>query len=301
VPSLFRTKVECNYQRERVETLDNDFFDVDWIRDGNESLVVLAHGLEGSAGQHYIRSQAAYFSERSFDIAAINFRSCSGEMNKTTRLYHTGDTRDFTYLLDKIQDEKKYKKIFLVGFSMGGNIILKYLGESGRANKDSTIAGAATFSVPLDLACASIALAKGFNRLYSKHFMLTLTKKVDHIRKNHKVPALDKLKLRSLNTFIDFDEHVTAPLNGYKNARDYWRQASSKLYLKDIKVPALVVNAKNDPFLGDKCYPVKDEIGNELVELLYPEFGGHVGFIDKGLNDNTWMETKAYEFIMCQL
>ncbi len=293
IPSVLRRQVHCNYQRERVKTLDGDFFDVDWIKNSNKNLVILLHGLEGSSSQHYVRSQADYFSRNNFDICAMNFRSCSGEMNTTTNLYHSGETNDLGFLIEGIIESKEYKKIFLIGFSLGANVSLKYLGEKSREN----INGCVAFSAPLDLKSCSYELASGFNKFYSLVFMSTLRKKLLHIQKVHKLSSLENIKPKNLKTFLDFDEYVTAPLHGFKSAEDYWSRSSSKQFLKDIKVPTLIVNAKNDPFLGRECYPSELDISNKNICFEYPEFGGHVGFIQGKLNENTWMELKAFEFI----
>ena len=293
LPSLLRKEVRCPYTRERVSTSDGDFFDVDWIKDSNEFLVVLLHGLEGSSSQHYVRSQADLFSKNGYDIAAMNFRSCSGEMNQTTRLYHSGETEDLDLLINKIKKTKSYKKIFLIGFSLGANVSLKFLGEKSRTSVDGCVA----FSAPLDLRACSYELASGFSKFYSLVFMSTLRTKVKHLQKRHNLKTLENIKPRKLKTFLDFDELVTAPLHGFKNAEDYWMKSSSKQFLKDIKVPTLIANAKNDPFLSSECYPEASEIGNSNITTQYPQFGGHVGFIERNLNDYTWMETRAYEFI----
>lgn len=293
LPSLLRKEVPCNYTREKINTPDGDFFEVDWIANKSQNLIIILHGLEGSSSQHYVRSQADYFSSKGFDICAINFRSCSGVMNKTTRLYHSGETEDLDQLVQTITNREEYRKIFLIGFSLGANVSLKYLGEKSRTN----IAGCVAFSVPMDLRSCSYELASGFNLFYSRVFMQTLRKKVKYLQKNHKLEALQNIKTKELKTFLDFDELVTAPLHGFTGAEDYWRRSSSKQFLKNIQAPTLIVNAKNDPFLGPECYPDTVEIGNPNITAIYPEFGGHVGFVHGKLNENTWMELKAYEFI----
>ena len=293
IPSLFRKNFKCNYSRERVTTLDGDFFDIDWVHNKSDKLIILIHGLEGSSDQHYIKSQAHLFSQNGFDICAFNFRSCSGQMNKTMSLYHSGATDDLELLLSKIQSEKKYKEIHLIGFSLGGNVILKYLGEKPRVG----ITSACTFSVPIDLEACSYQLARGFNRLYSYIFMRTLRVKVKHIQKQFKENKIANLDPKILKTFLEFDEFVTAPLHGFKNAKDYWTQSSSKQFLKFINIPTLLVNAKNDPFLAKECYPNPQEIGNSNLQLEYPNFGGHVGFVEKSLNKYCWMDRRALEFV----
>lgn len=293
IPSLLRKNFNCSYIRQRIETEDKDFFDIDWIKNNNSRLVILIHGLEGSSDQHYIKSQADLLSKNNFDICAFNFRSCSGQMNKTTSLYHSGATEDLEFLINKIHHEMNYTEIHLVGFSLGGNVILKFLGEKKRVG----IQSACTFSVPIDLEACSYKLAKGFNRLYSYVFMRTLRVKVKHIQKHFKVNNVKNLNTKILKTFLEFDEYVTAPLHGFLDAKDYWTRSSSKQFLKNIQIPTLLVNAKNDPFLADECYPSPVEINNPNLTLEYPEFGGHVGFIEKSLNKYCWMDYRALNFI----
>lgn len=293
IPSILRKKSEIKFKRERVETLDHDFFDIDWVHNSEESLVILLHGLEGSSDQHYIRSQASIFSKHGFSICAMNFRSCTEEMNQTQTLYHSGATDDLDLLIKKIKRDHQFKQIYLIGFSLGGNVLLKYLGEKERLD----IKGACAFSVPMDLEACSYQLASGFNRFYSYVFMRTLRKKVKLIQKRFPETKIKNLNTKVLKTFLEFDEFVTAPLHGFRDGVDYWTQSSSKQFLKNIRVPTLIVNAQNDPFLAKECFPDAEEFNNDKLYLEYPEYGGHVGFLEKNLSNYCWMDEKALEFI----
>ena len=287
----------CDYKRERISTPDGDFFDIDKLEQGSDKVVILLHGLEGSSKEHYILGQAQNFFELGYDVIAMNFRSCSGEMNQTTRLYHSGETQDLDFLISKI--EAKYESISIVGFSLGGNVTLKYLGE--HAQKVSPkVKAAVSVSVPMDLRGCSYKLASGFNNVYSLHFMWTLRKKVKFLQTKHKLENIKNVKPKMLKTFLDFDHLVTAPLHGFDSGEDYWFKASSRQFLHQIKIPTLIINAKNDPFLSDDCYPTQEDIPNKSIQYCYPELGGHVGFIETKLNEKTLIESKSIDFVSQQ-
>jgi predicted alpha/beta-fold hydrolase len=296
VPSLFRKVDMCSYQRELINTPDGDFFHIDKLEGGHKKLVVLLHGLEGSSKEHYILGQAHSFFEQNYDVIAINFRSCSGVMNKTSRLYHSGETEDLRFLINKIYKLKKYDSISLVGFSLGGNVILKYLGEEA-STVNPLVKSAVSVSVPMDLRGCSYKLASGFNKVYSLHFMSTLRKKVTYLKKTHNHDALRDIKVSKLKTFLDFDDLVTAPLHGFSSGEDYWEKASSRQFLHNIQVPTLIINAKNDPFLSDDCFPGQGDISNSYIEYRYPALGGHVGFVQSKLNEKTLIEEQSFEFV----
>lgn len=296
LPSLFRKVDICHYNREKVDTPDGDFFHVDKLEKNNNKVVILLHGLEGSSYEHYILGHAHEFHKNSFDVYAMNYRSCSGVMNNTTRLYHSGETEDLRLLINKIVSEQRYEEISLIGFSLGANVILKYLGEESE-EVSSKIKAAIAVSVPMDLRGCSYELARGFNRVYSLHFMSTLRKKVTYLKKKHNHAALKNINVRKLRTFLDFDDLVTAPLHGFASGEDYWEKSSSKQYLHKIKVPTKIINAKNDPFLSQSCYPSTKEINNSCLEFSYPELGGHVGFVKDRLHGKTHLEEVSLFFV----
>jgi predicted alpha/beta-fold hydrolase len=282
----------AGFERERVNTPDDDFFDIDCLKQQSKRVVILLHGLEGSSKQHYMLSQAYQFYALGFDIISVNFRTCSGEMSRTKKLYHSGDTDDLAFLIDKVK--ASYAEISLIGFSLGGNVLLKYLGET----KTKTITSAAAFSAPLDLESCAYELEKGFSRIYCREFMSTLSRKAESIQKRFLDSEIKHVKARKLKSFLDYDEQVTAPLFGFKSAKDYWTRSSSRSFLKDIQVPTLIMSAKNDPFLGEACYPESSEIQNENLRFKYPQFGGHVGFTINKLSEPNLMDLEAKFFIL---
>jgi uncharacterized protein len=295
-PSLFRRVNGITFSRERIQTPDNDFLDVDFILNGNKKLMVLIHGLEGSTQSSYIKGIAKHASEKGYDIAAINMRGCSGESNLLLSSYHSGKSDDLDLVLKFLISKHQHQEIFITGFSMGGNIALKYAGEKGK-NIPSSIAAIAAVSVPCDLKSCAIQLSKFSNRIYLNRFLKSLKSK-----------ALEKLKLfpdadfkveqiNNVKNFHDFDSIYTAPVNGYSSAEDYWSKNSCMSFLPDIYVPALIINASDDPFLGPDCYPVSIAKGQKVIHLEIPRYGGHTGFSTKfDFSDMQWHEKRILSF-----
>ncbi len=281
IPHFFRRVKAVAYVRERIETGDGDFLDLDWAAENSDRLVIFSHGLEGSSRSKYIQGMLPLFRAEGYDALAWNCRTCGGEMNRTMRFYHSGASDDLGAVIEHVLRTKKYKEIFLIGFSMGGNITLKYLGEKGGA-LDPRIKKAVTFSVPLDLKSSTERMTGGMGAIYTRKFVHTLNKKLEL-----KKPELAKLgiDIAGANRIWDFhtwDGRFTAPLHGFKSADDYYAKASAKPFLRDIRIPTLIVNAKNDPFLGPGCFPVAELREHPFVRLEVPERGGHVGFLEKG-------------------
>ncbi|MBC7382136.1 MAG: alpha/beta fold hydrolase [Bacteroidia bacterium] len=293
IPSLFR-KVHIIYKRERLNLADGDFIDLDWIKQEHKKLVVLFHGLEGSSQSQYIKGFAKYFSERHYDICAVNFRSCSGEPNLLMKSYHSGVTADIQEVISHIHLHTSYTSINLIGFSLGGNVLLKYLGD-GIFEHDLEIKAAAAFSVPIDLAGAAIKLARFSNKLYMRQFLKTMTRKLE-MKSLQFNGSINIKKLQKITTFEEWDTMFTAPINGFTDAADYYAKCNSKQFLKNIKIPTLLVNALNDPFLSQSCYPSPFlETGQNLF-FESPAGGGHVGFM-KGLpHENYYSEERAFQF-----
>jgi predicted alpha/beta-fold hydrolase len=300
LPTLLRTVDGLAYRRERIATPDDDFLDIDWAGAGAERAVILSHGLEGSADRGYMRGMARALVRAGWDAVAWNYRGCSGEMNRQARFYHSGATEDLEVLVGHVLATGRYRQLALVGFSLGGNLTLKYLGERG-GSVDPRIAAAVAFSVPCDLRNSSDRLARLENTIYMRRFLKTLKKKVE--LKIAAMPGaipdngLPDHGLRGMRTFHDFDNRFTAPLHGFADADDYWRRCSSRQFLRSITVPTLVVNALNDPFLGDRCYPVEEARDNSSLFLETPDSGGHVGFIEWNENGDYWMDRRAVEFL----
>jgi len=284
-PALFRRVKLPPLKRERIVTPDDDFLDLDWLTHNNSRLVIISHGLEGNSSRAYIKGMAKVFSDNNYDVLAWNYRGCGDEMNKNLRFYHSGATDDLGFVVDHAK--KKYDSIFLVGFSLGGNITLKYLGES----ESQKVKGAAVFSVPLNLKSSCEKISRPENFIYSKRFLKSLKKKI--IDKAKLMPGIDISDINKTPDLKTFDDRYTAPLHGFKDAVHYYESCSSLYFLKDITVPTLIVNAKNDPFLSEDCYPVID---NPFITFETPEHGGHVGFAAFGQNGLYWSELRALRF-----
>ncbi len=294
-PSLFRKIKDVNYTRERIITPDDDFIDLDWIKTGSDKAVIICHGLEGNSDRAYVKGMAKAFTKRGWDSAAYNFRGCSGETNKQLRFYHSGATDDLQTVITHIKKLKTYKKIALIGFSLGGNIVLKYFGENG-SDIDKIITAGGAASVPCDLTASSIQLAKKTNYLYMLHFLVMLKEKI----KNKMELYPDKLsldKFSEIKTFKQYDDRYTAPIHGFKNADDYWTRSSSKQFLHKIRRPVLLINALDDPFLSSECYPFDEAEKNKYFFFETPEIGGHLGFVNFPLSGEFYQETKISDFI----
>lgn len=288
IPSVFR-KVAGTYQRERLELSDGDFLDLDWMTQQRNKLVIISHGLEGSSERHYTKGMAIHFFQQGWDAVAWNCRGCSGEINRLPRFYHHGATEDLAAVIDHAL-QKNYDNIVLVGFSMGGSMTLKYLGEQAPPQQ---IKSAITFSVPCDLGSSAAELDKPSNKFYLNRFLKKLEKKIQ--AKAIQFPHLlsDK-SFETITTFRDFDTRYTAPLHGFADADDFYSKASCNPHLDNIKIPTLLVNAENDPFLTQSCYPVTLAQRHPQLHLEIPKRGGHVGFSMAG--NTNWMEVRALEF-----
>ncbi len=296
IPYLFGKKPKVDYKRERIDTPDGDFLDLDYIRSGNKKLAVLCHGLEGSSRSGYVILFADHLKRQGWDVLAMNYRSCSGEMNRTLQMYNSGMTQDLHATIAHVEHD--YEDIGLYGFSLGGNIVLKYGGEDTYVLSQK-IRSIVAISTPLDLYNASIELLKWDSKLYQWNFLLSLSYKI--FRKKLQYPKEIQLrKLLKCSTLYKFDEHYTAPMFGYKDAADYYNQNASIQWLDKIKIPTFILNAKDDPFLGPKCYPVNMVAKLENVHLSVPAHGGHVGFA-YGRNDRSWMIDKVDAFVKTQL
>lgn len=296
IPFFLRRPPKVRYIRERITTPDTDFLDLDWSRVGSESLVVLAHGLESNTQVHYMKGMVSLFNKNDFDCLAMNYRGCSGEINRTNRFYHSGATDDLETTLRYALTKKPYKAVYLIGFSLGGNLILKFLGDKS-AMKFKQIKGACTFSVPCCLKSSSQNLAQGFNKIYAEFFLQTmrrkiLAKKTQLVASGFQVPPLGRIK-----TLEEFDKHFTGPLHGMRDANEYYQRNSAKFYLKNIKVPTLIVNSKNDPFLTPECSPVEEHKKHAYLSIELTHRGGHVGFLTRGPSNFLWSELRALDFI----
>jgi predicted alpha/beta-fold hydrolase len=271
-PALCVPKPAVDYRRERWDCADGDFVDIDFV-DGEDGkpFVVLFHGLEGSSGSHYARSLMAALAARGWSGAVPHFRGCSGEPNRAPRFYHSGDAREIDWIVRRLR-EGANGKFYAAGVSLGGNALLRWLGES--QHQAEIVDAACAVSAPLDLARGGESLSSGLNMFYTRMFLQTLKPKC--LAKLEQFPGLfDRDALLAARDLYAFDNVVTAPLHGYRDTDDYWDRASAKHVLHDITVPTLVLNARNDPFLPGIHLP---PTAAREVRLEYPEHGGHVGF-----------------------
>ncbi len=294
-PSLFRKRDAGFYQRERIETPDDDFLDLDWSRTGRDKLAIISHGLEGNSQRAYVVGMMNALNNSGWDALAWNYRSCSGEPNRQLRSYHNGATDDLSIVIDHALNSFSYRSVALIGFSMGGNLTLVFLGQQS-VNIRNEIKAAVVFSVPADLKASSEELAKFKNRIYMKRFLKMLHQKIT--AKMKLMPdAINDANFHRIKNFKDFDDRYTAPIHGFKNAEDYWQQCSSKQFIPSIKIPTLIVNAQNDPFLADGCYPIEESNKNRHVSLEMPEHGGHVGFVEFNRQNVYWSEKRTLHFL----
>jgi uncharacterized protein len=306
-PSVFRKVTGVNYVRERISTPDGDFLDVDIAPSapdrgtyssklesnfnshlGGRGAVILSHGLEGDTSRQYITGMVKNFNAHGFDCLAWNFRSCSGEINQTKRFYHSGATDDLETII-KYSLSKSYNKIYLVGFSLGGNLTLKYLGEKGQ-NLYPEIQKAVTFSVPLHLSSSG----KTIGWLYTKRFCRSLNKKI--LEKSQRFPEfqIDTSYIANIKTLKDFDDAYTSQLHGFIDAEDYYERNSSLYFLDKINIPTLIINAQNDPFLSKECFPFEQIKTMEKIHFQAPR----MGFYPADYQGVLWSERRALEWVM---
>ena len=291
---IIRKVKGVSQNRERITLSDGDFLDLDWSfsKTKTNKLVILLHGLEGDAQRPYILGSAKVLNQNNFDVVSVNFRSCSGEINLKFRSYHSGVTEDLEDVIQHIISTKHYSDICINGFSLGGNVALKYLGEE--RSLPIQIKAAVAISVPCHLNGSSIELHKFKNVLYHDRFRRHLKNKLK--QKQEQFPDLvSDADVKSIKTLKDFDDVYTSKAHGFKDALDYYDKNSSLQFLNNISIPTLLINAKNDSFLSSECYPIKEAKVNSNLFLEMPNFGGHVGFIDK--NNSYYNEKRALDFV----
>ena len=292
-PAIVRRVRDVNYQRERLELADGDFLDLDWIKSDHQKLAILVHGLEGSTDRHYMKGMASYLSKNNYDILAMNCRSCSGEMNRHLRLYNHGETADLAAVIEHVNLHYSYQKLYLVGFSMGGSIILNYLGQRGKM-VPATLKAAATFSVPTDLHGSVRILDTPKLSFYRKRFHRMLMDKIK--QKALQFPEqIDINGIEKFDKWSDFDDRYSAPINGYQDANDFYTQGSANNFIAGIAIPTLLVNALNDPILTPSCFPKTLAKNNPYFYLEITARGGHVGFSWSG-KKYAWSEWRTVDF-----
>lgn len=301
------------YRRERWDTPDQDFIDLDWHETAGSAsyggngpgedlpgvpLAILFHGLEGSSNSHYARSLMQRFDALEWGGVVVHFRGCSGEPNRQPRAYHSGDSDEIDWILRRLKQEHPGRPLYAIGVSLGGNALLKWLGER-ESSATGLLRCAVAISAPLDLSACGHQLARGFNCVYTRHFLRTLKRSAAAMLKRS--PGLfDERRMREARTLYDFDDVVTGPIHGFTGADDYWQRASCKPWLATIRVPTLLLNARNDPFLPAHALPGTDQV-SAAVTLDFPEEGGHVGFVTGGLPGSLdWLPDRVIRFLQNQ-
>lgn len=291
-PVMFRSRRTAPLERERLELDDGDFLDLCWLGRQDGPWVVVVHGLEGSVRSHYAAGILNTLSQHGYNVVFMHFRGCSGEANRLPRSYHSGDTGDIAHVVDYVANRVGSPVHAAVGYSLGGNALLKWLGETGENNP---LQRAVAVSVPFDLAQAADRLETGLSRLYQDHLLRSL--KRSYARKFAGMPSPIEVELDSLQTFRDFDDAVTAPLHGFRGVDHYYGESSSRPYLRHIRTPTRIIHSLDDPFMFPRTAPGPHET-SEAVDLVLTEKGGHVGFIGgTPWKPVYWHEEKIVEFL----
>lgn len=297
LPNIERRRFWIRYERERLELSDGDFVDLDISKttahEISDTCIVALHGLEGSSTAPYVKSLVTAGNCRGYDIVAMNMRGCSGEMNRLPRFYHSGETEDLHETI--LYLSLRYKRIALIGFSLGANVVLKYVGENPQRVPNGVF-GAVAYSAPIDLAASARRISEYANSFYMKRFIRLLSVKIEEKARVHP-DIINPSGCRDMTSFEEFDGTFTAPLNGYASAEDYWSRCSSNNWLDNIRVPTLIVNAKNDPFLSASCFPTVAVAKNASLYSVFPESGGHMGFPSWRKNGACWHEKTALDFL----
>jgi predicted alpha/beta-fold hydrolase len=305
--SLIRRLPALALRRERFETPDHDFIDVDFYGEGDLPLVILLHGLSGSSQSNYIKGLQVALLQQGFRTAALNFRGCSGEFNRSSRCYHSGETGDIDFLYRTLRQREPKTPLAAVGFSLGGNVLLKWLGEQGN---HLNLFAATAVSVPFVLSECASKLDTGFSRLYRANLLAELKDyvrlKQQHLEQLGLTKEADTLRqlgdLDNINSFWQYDDRVIAPLYGFNNVEDYYTQSSSRQFLHAITVPTLLIQAKDDPFMIKSVIPTLAELSPSTL-LDMTQRGGHVGFISghHPFRLNYWLEQRIPAFLIQKL
>jgi len=280
----FRYGLTVPWRRQRLELPDGDFLDLDWhgSKSKNAPIALVLHGLEGSSRSHYAMAMGSVLPQNNFSVVVMNFRGCSGTHNRLARSYHSGETEDIDYVARYIKDNNPESPLFVIGYSLGGNVLLKWLGEQQDA---APVTAAVAVSVPFDLGLAADRMTQGLSRIYQKYFLSTLIPKI--VAKNKIIPLpVDVKKASQAKTLRQYDDALTAPLHGFVGAQDYYDRSSSRQYLKAIKVPVLVLHALDDPFMTPRAIPEQKDLATS-VNLVVQRHGGHVGFLG---TDGYWLD-----------
>lgn len=294
-PYLFRPRPRPRYRRQRFELPDGDFLDLDWCGPPQaDALVVILHGLEGSSSSHYVRALAHALAGRGIASVVMHQRGCSGEPNRLARFYHAGETTDLRVVLEHLRDTPACRRVFAVGYSLGGNILLKWLGEA----PDSMIDAAAAISVPFRLDYGARRMKTGLSRIYQHHLLRAMKQSV--ARKRQRMPhPVDPRALAKCRNFEQIDTTLTAALHGFRDAADYYARSSCRQFLGSIRTPTLIIHSADDPFSWPSAVPGESEL-SAFVRLELSQRGGHCGFVGglSPLRPRYWLDERLPEFIL---
>lgn len=295
-PVFFPKKLNLTLNRENLELPDGDFIQIDWTENKEEKkpIIILLHGLEGSSSSTYIQRLMKKATENNYRAVCMHFRGCGGVPNKFERAYHAGETEDLNYFIHYVTEKLgNSQKIFIAGFSLGGNVLLKWLGENP-SNK--IIHSAVAASVPFELANSADTMNKGFSKIYQWWLLKSL--KDSFLKKSNSIGVkVDKAEIERLKNFWEFDDKVTAKIHGFQNVNEYYSKSSSRQFLQKITTPTLIIHAKDDPFMSPSCIPNKDELSSSILFDL-TEKGGHIGFISGSIPfvPKYWLEDRILSF-----
>ncbi|MDW3209986.1 MAG: alpha/beta fold hydrolase [Reichenbachiella sp.] len=292
IPSVFFRADQITFSPERMELEDGDFLDLAWLKNDNKRLIIACHGFEGSADRHYIKRSAQYFQKRNWDYLSWSYRGCSPTLNRLPKHYYYGGIEDFSLVINRALNSNDYDEIVLFGFSMGGCLVNKYLGDT--KDLDTQIKGGVSFSVSCDLKDSTLAVKRNLFGFYDYVFFKKLMRKFK--LKASKFKEIEAIPLASIKTFDDFHDHYTLKYHDIDSIDEFYSKSSCINYLPAIKRPNLIVNALNDPILGPKCYPYDIANQHDFLHLETPKYGSHLGFTLMG-NEFSWMEIRAEQFI----
>jgi len=295
---LFRRRPRILPRRERLELPDGDFIDLDWGDRASGPIVVILHGLEGSSRSPYARGMFAALQRNGMRPVIMHFRGCSGEPNRLARSYHSGDTGDLAFLVQTLRKREPDTPLAAIGYSLGGNVLLKWLGETGAG---SALYAAAAVSVPFVLQDSAQQLDRGLSRLYRRYLLKGLKRSLRE-KFRDRTPPFSASDAAAARSFWEFDNTVTAPLHGFSGAEHYYSRSSSRQYLRQIRIPTLLVHSADDPFMSPASIPTPEEIPTDVTLELHTH-GGHVGFIAGRWpwRPRFWLEERIPEFLAQQL
>ncbi len=296
VPNIYRKVLGVSYERERIETWDDDFLDLDWCKVNSNKLVIVSHGFEGCSERAYAKGLAKILNKNNYDVMVWNLRGCSGEDNRRLDSYHSGKSDDLDWVVRHVVKMKKYAEINLIGVSLGGNLMLKYLGEE-LWNSVKKINAAIAVSVPIHYETSFPHLMTGWNQIYERRFTNQVKEKVR--RKQIKFPGAMKYKeILEAKNLWEFTERYTVPAYGYKSVDDFNVKAQASSYLHNIKTDTLLINTNNDPLLTKECYPIEVAKQSNYFNLEIPINGGHVGFCEDLKAEHNWLEKRVVDYFL---